>query len=389
VIIKMLEKLTDWKYISLIIILILIGISLPFVFNSELSKISGGPFSDSKINILAVGYDSDINGATRADTIILISLDVETNEAGLIFLPRDTYIDLESKNFTKLNSSHVYGGIKLTRDTVEELLSINIDYYLETDFNGFEKIIDRLGGVNIDVEKDLNYVDKAGGLYINIPKGQQNLSGEEALKYVRYRDIRGDIGRIERQQKFIDAVLKKVISPAVITKLPGIISDINTTVNTNIPLQDISPFLSTAKEIDLSQVESRMLPGNPEYINGISYWVPDKIDSKIIVENLIKDKSYINNKKYRLTVLNGYGKPGAAGETAELLESYGFKIDKISNADNYSYDHSIIKYFSSSDKETALKIAELLNAEAVFDEKIENEEGNIEIILGQDYDQSV
>jgi len=384
----MLEKLTDWKYISLIIILVLIGISIPYVFNGEFSRISGGPFSDSKINILAVGYDSNVNGSTRADTIILISLDVETNEAGIVFLPRDTYINLEDKNFTKLNSSHVYGGIELTQETVEELLSVNIDYYLETDFQGFEQIIDRLGGVDIYVEKDLHYVDKAGGLYINIDRGQQNLSGEQALKYVRYRDIRGDIGRIERQQKFIDAVLKKALSPTIIPKLPGIVSEINSTVNTNIPLQDISPFLSVAKEINLSQVESRMLPGEAKYINNISYWVPDMQETEIMVENLIKNKSYINNKKYQLTVLNGLGKAGVAGETAELLKNYGFKIEDVSNADNYNYQHSIIKYYSDQDQDTAEKIAELLDAEL---EKVDSEDdlnGKIEIILGHDYDLS-
>ncbi len=384
----MLEKLTDWKYISLIIVLVLIGISIPYVFNGEFSRISGGPFSDSKINILAVGYDSDVNGATRADTIILISLDVETNEAGIVFLPRDTYINLADKNFTKLNSSHVYGGIELTQETVEDLLSVNIDYYLETDFQGFEQIIDRLGGVDIYVEKNLHYVDKAGGLYINIDSGQQNLSGEEALKYVRYRDLRGDIGRIERQQKFIDAVLKKALSPTVIPKLPGIISEINSTVNTNIPLKDVSPFLSVAKEINLSQVESKMLPGEAKYINEISYWVPDMQETEIMVENLIKNKSYINNQKYQLTVLNGLGKAGVAGETAELLKNYGFKIENISNADNYNYQRSIIKYYSNQDQDTAEKIAELLNAEL---EQVDNKSelnGKIEIILGHDYDLS-
>ncbi len=385
----MLEKLMDWKYISLIIILVLIGISIPYLFNTELSKISGGPFADNKINILAVGYDSDINGSSRADTIILISLNVDKNEAGIIFLPRDTYINLASKNFTKLNSSHVYGGIELTRETVEELLSINVDYYLETDFKGFEKIIDRLGGIEVNVEKNLNYVDKAGGLYINIPRGRQNLNGEEALKYVRYRDNRGDIGRIGRQQKFVDAVLEKVISPSIITKLPGIIAEINSTVNTNIPLKDINPFLNTAKEIDLSRIESRMLPGKPEYINGISYWVPDLEETEIMVENLVKNKSYIENKNYQLRILNGLGESGAAGSAADLLKKYGFQIEDVGNADNYNYQVSIVKYYSDQDQSTADRLAELLNAEIEYVDNNSDLKGKIEVILGQNFDPSV
>ncbi len=385
----MLEKLTDWKYIALIIFLVIIGVTMAFLWNDELSQISSeGPFEDNKVNILAVGYDADVNGPSRADTIILISIDVDTKEAGLIFLPRDTYISSEKRNFTKLNSSHVYGGIELTEATIEEMLKIEIDYYLETDFKGFERIIDRLGGVNVKVTEHLNYVDKAGGLYINISAGQQNLNGKEALQYVRYRDERGDIGRIERQQKFVDAVFAKVLSPTIITKVPGIIKEVNDAINTNIPVQDITPFLNTAKEINLNQIETKMLPGEPKYLNGISYWVPDLEEAEIMVDNLVRNKSYIQNKDYQLTVLNGVGESGAASATAELLEKYGFQIDEIGNADNYNYKQSIIEYYNKDAEKTASQIAELLGGQIKYIENAD-ENKNIKIIVGTGYKKSV
>ena len=289
-----------------------------------------------------------------------------------------------------MNSSHVYGGIELTQKTVEEMLKIDIDYYLETDFTGFEKIIDRLGGINIKVSEHLYYVDKAGGLYINIPAGQQTLNGKEALQYVRYRDIRGDIGRIERQQKFINAVLAKVLSPSIIPKIPGVIKEVNEAVNTNIPFQDITPFLNTAKEINLNQIESKMLPGRPEYIDGISYWVPNLKQAEIMVDNLVRNKSYIKNKKYQLTVLNGVGESGAASMTADLLKQYGFQIAEIGNADRYNYQSSIIKYYTRKDRETASQIAELLGGQTEFIEEAEEDSAkNIEVIVGAGYDKSV
>lgn len=352
----MLEKLTDWKYISLIIFMLIIGISVAYIWNDELSQITDGPFEDNKVNILAVGYDSDINGgASRADTIILISIDVDTNEAGVIFLPRDTYINIEGKNFTKLNTSFARGGIDLTKETVEELLDINIDYYLASDFKGFENIIDRLGGIEIDVEKDLNYVDRAGDLYINISQGKQHLSGEEALKYVRYRDQSGDIGRIERQQKFIDAVIEKVVSPSTVTSLPGIFREINRSIDTDIPIRDISPFLSTAKDMDLNNIEIRTLPGEARYIAGISYWLADMEKSQVMIENLVRNKSYINNSNYKLKILNGQGGYGIASNTASLLRKYGFQIDRIGNADHFNYENSLIIYFNEDDESTAKK----------------------------------
>ena len=387
----MLEKLTDWKYIALIIFLVIFGIAIPFVWNTELSQISSsGPFKDNKVNILAVGYDSDINGAARADTIILISLDVESNEAGMLFLPRDTYVSSQKRDFTKLNSSHVYGGIELTQKTIEEMLEVEIDYYLETDFKGFEKIIDRLGGVDINVAHRLHYVDKAGGLYINIPPGKQKLDGEEALEYVRYRDVRGDIGRIERQQKFIDAVLAKVISPTIIPKIPGILKEVNNAVNTNIPLQDITPFLNTAKNINLNNIETKMLPGKAKYIDGLSYWVPDMQAAEIMVDNLIRNKSYINNKKYTLDIFNGVGESGAASATAEMLKKHGFKIEEVTNADDFNYQSSVVKYYSEESSITAAKIAKLLNGKTKYiedDQKNTNKE--IEVIVGQGYKQAI
>ena len=387
----MLEKLTDWKYIALIIFLVIIGVAIPFVWNDELSHISSsGPFKENKVNILAVGYDSNVNGPSRADTIILISLDVESNEAGLIFLPRDTYIASQKRDFTKLNSSHVYGGIELTQKVIEEMLEIDIDYFLETDFTGFEKIIDRLGGVEINVSEHLNYVDKAGDLYINIPAGQQKLNGEEALEYVRYRDVRGDIGRIERQQKFIDAVLAKVLSPSIVTKAPGVIKEVNDAVNTNIPVQDITPFLNSAKEINLSQIETKMLPGEAKYINEISYWVPDLEEAEIMVNNLVRNKSYIQNKEYQLSILNGVGQSGAASKTADLLEKYGFQISDVGNADRYDYQNSVIKYYKEKDKKIASQIAELLNGQTEYVEDSEkNSNKNIKVIVGAGYKGSV
>ena len=207
---------------------------------------------------------------------------------------------------------------------------------------------------------------------------------------MRYRDARGDIGRIERQQKFIDAVLTRVLSPSIVPRVPGIIKEVNNAVNTNIPVQDITPFLNTAKKIDLNQVETKMLPGKPQYINGISYWIPDSEETEIMVDSLVRNKSYIKNKKYKLRILNGVGESGAASNTAEMLEKYGFQITEIGNAGKYDYQNSIIKYYNQEDKKTASQIAELLGGQIEFVEDAEeNLNKNIKVIVGAGYEKSV
>lgn len=371
------------KYILLILILFLLGIAISIFFNDDFSILKSSPFEKEKINLLIVGYDSKINGPSRADTIILASFNIDTKEAGIIFIPRDTRVQIPERGLRKINSSHAYGGITLTRETVEGFLDIPIDYYVETDFKGFENIIDLLGGVEINIEKHLNYVDKAGGLYINLKPGRQNLSGSEALQYVRYRDVQmGDIGRVGRQQKFLNAVIKKATSPAVITKLPGIVKELNESVETNIPLQDINPFLSLAKEIDINNIKIEMLPGEPKYISGVSYWLPDKEEADIMVNSLIRDKSYIRNSSYTLSIFNGNGVPGMAGNLAEKLEKYGFEVNRTSNADNFNYTETEIIYYSKEDRDTAEGIQELINGKIQL--KSEKESG-IDIIIGSDY----
>ncbi len=379
----MVGKLKKSKYILLILILFLLGIAISIFFNDDFSILNSSPFKKEKINVLIVGYDSEINGPSRADTIILASFDIDTKEAGIIFIPRDTRVKIPERSYGKINSTHAYGGIKLTKKTVENFLDIPIDYYVETDFKGFENIIDLIGGVEINIKSHLYYVDKAGGLYINLKPGRQNLSGSEALQYVRYRDTAmGDIGRVARQQKFLNAVIEKGTSPAIIPKLPGIVKELNDSVETNIPLQDINPFLSLAKEIDLNKVKIEMLPGEPKYISGVSYWLPDREEAEIMVDNLIRDKSYIKNSSYKLSIFNGNGAPGMAGDLAEKLGKYGFQVSKTSNADNFNYKQTEIIYYSKEDRDTAQGIKELINGEIQFEAK---EKSGIDIIIGSDY----
>jgi len=370
--------------IGVVILLLLVGVLISFLLNDKFSAVKNDPFSTSKLNILVAGYDSSINGPPRADTIMVASVDLKTNDIGVVFVPRDTRVKIPEYGIGKINASHAYGGIELTDKTIENFLDVPIDYYVETDFNGFSDIIDAIGGVNIDIEEPLEYVDKAGGVNIDLPAGDNiHLNGEEALDYVRYREpIKADIGRIQRQQKFIQAVMDKLLSPDIIVKLPAIYSNVTDAVNTNIPLKDVSPFLSLAKNTDLNSLKTDMIPGKPKYIDGISYWVPEKKEVDILVNNLIKSKEYIQNSKYRVSLYNGNGKPGLAGKIADILNKYGFKISRVANADNFNYDKTIIKYYKKDAKKAAVGIKKVLGGEINY---LENDKKGIEIVIGHDY----
>ncbi|MFW6006360.1 MAG: LCP family protein [Bacillota bacterium] len=370
--------------IPIIIIVVITGILIAYVLYNDFSVLNDSPFSTSKVNILITGYDSSLNGSPRADTIILASIDMEKSKAGLLFIPRDTRVEIPGHGYNKINASHAYGGIELVEKTVESFLDIPVDYYIDTDFEGFANIINVIGGIEIDVEKDLQYEDEAADLNIDLSEGRQVLMGEEALHYVRYRDdTYGDIGRVQRQQKFIKAFFDRLLKPDMIVKLPQLYEEFRNSVKTNISFQDITPFARLFKNIELDKIETETLPGEPEYRNNVSYWIHDQEETEILINNLVRSKEYIKNSKYNINILNGNGKSGLASEVRDKLNKYGFKIDKVGNAPNFNYENTIIRYHDTRDKNVALGVKDLLGGEIEYTE--DESEDNITIIIGEDY----
>ncbi|MGM0413606.1 MAG: LCP family protein [Bacillota bacterium] len=376
-------------FIIALVFIVFLGNFASQYLSTSFSAQDNNPFSNSKINVLVTGHDKDHYGISRTDTIILASIDIETRQAGILFIPRDTRLSIPGRGINRINAAYAFGGVDLTIETLEEFLDIKINYYADLDFNGFIKIINAMGGIDINVEKDLNYTDRAGDLNIDISAGEQTLDGRDALNYVRYRESsRGDIGRVERQRKFVNAVIDQALNPSTIARLPSIYQEVNNSLNTNIPLIDISSFLFLAKDVDLNNLETAMLPGEPEYINGASYWVPDLDETEALVHKLIHSKEYIANNQTELIVKNGNGEAGIAGKLANDLKRFGFNINKVTNADNYNYEKTEIRYYSEDKSSAVDNLLNYLGGEAVYiEEEKESDinENKIEIIIGQDY----
>ncbi len=232
--------------------------------------------TDDSFNMLLVGSDQNdefgVNG--RADSIMLVHVDLADDELFFLSIPRDTLVDIPGYGQDKINHSFAYGGIDLLRQSVEGLLGVPVDYYAATDFNGFAKIVDALGGVEIDVDKRMYYQTYDG--LIDIEAGPQILNGEQALQYVRFRqDELGDITRVSRQQTFLKALVEKCASPSMIPKLPQVISAVGECIETDLPTRYIVR-LSFRYMNALSNLNSTTLPGWFADINGVSYWAPDQ-----------------------------------------------------------------------------------------------------------------
>ena len=239
-----------------------------------------------KSTIMIMGVDEREDDVGRSDTLMVATIDPKKDQAALMSIPRDTRVKIKGHGWDKINAAYAYGsakggtegGEKLTQRTVEDFLGVNMDHYVVISIQAFQKIIDAIGGIDIEVEKRMYYEDPwddDGGLIIDLKPGMQHMDGKTAVTYVRYRDEEGDIGRIKRQQKFMKACMDKVTSPAIIPKLPSVIKEVMSSVKTDLSFRQMLEFAGTLKEAQKNGLKTEMVPGKPLYIDGVSYWIPD------------------------------------------------------------------------------------------------------------------
>ena len=252
----------------------------------------------NRINILVLGVDERADDVGRSDTSFVVTLDTEAKKITVFSVPRDSRVKIAGHGWDKVNHAFAFGGLSLSKSTIENLLGVPIDYTVTVDFKGFVRMIDALGGITIDVEKRMRYsdpYDDDGGLVIDLYPGVQRLSGKEAIKYVRYRDEEGDIGRVTRQQKFLKAVLKELASPQTVVRLPELAKEFYGAVKTDMPLSKIIKLLPMVQEAASSGLATATVPGTPLWIKEVSYWQPNIAELRLKVaqiQGLANDESY-------------------------------------------------------------------------------------------------
>lgn len=227
-------------------------------------------------NVLILGQD-EAGFAKRSDTVIVARIQSADKTVQLVSIPRDTRVEIPGYGLDKINHAYAFGGAGLARRTVEEWLKVPVPYYVVVDLKGLADFVDQIGGINLLVEKKMRYVDYAGELFIDLPEGQQHLNGKQAVGYLRFRtDNKGDIGRIERQQKFIRAILSQAAktSPA---QIPLSLYKLSTYFETNLATKSILGFAMVLHQAqELGRIQMTTLDGYPEMLNGIFYLRPDE-----------------------------------------------------------------------------------------------------------------
>jgi polyisoprenyl-teichoic acid--peptidoglycan teichoic acid transferase len=245
--------------------------------------------STDPVTILLLGRDSrDADGDPgRADSIMLLYLDPDGQRASLLSIPRDTLVDIPGRGQDKVNAAYSFGQEDLMIETVSNFLDARINHFVAIDFEGFIKLIDELGGVEISIDRPL--IDPKSGA--NFSAGVHNFTGEQALAYTRSRSTElGDIGRIQRQQHLFFEMVSQKLNVRYLSRVPYYFNILFENTTTDLDLLTILRYSKAALSLDFKNIETAIIPTHPDWIDdgAISVQVPDTEEAKKMWQRIIK-----------------------------------------------------------------------------------------------------
>ena len=325
------------------------------------------PSTGGELMFLVVGSDSrarldDLNnfgqaGGARGDVVMLVRVD-SSGSAQMLSIPRDLRVEIPGHGTNKINAAYAFGGPSLMVETIKTNLNVSVNHYVEIDFVGFQAIIDEVGGIEVSFPYPAR--DAKSGL--DVPAGDQILNGEQALAFARSRRYEeqqngswvsveaNDIGRTQRQQTVMKALVSRLKSPSSIAEAGDVASAMSRNMTIDASLADASPasLLWDFRGVITGSIEGATLPTYSENIGGSSFQIAQQPEADAMLANFRSGKAF-DDQPLQVRVLNGNGSAGAAGEMSDRLESLGFQVADIGNADSNSFQQTTVVVPEGSD----------------------------------------
>lgn len=382
---------------------------------------------DGRINFLLLGIGGEGHSGTYlTDTIQIVSIDPEEHHTAMLSIPRDLYVKMPGSNgYSKINEVYTQGlnqkkcvasktkkcpddeqinaAAAYTKDTIGDLLDMDIHYYALVDFNGFKQIIDAVGGITVNVEKDLvdyQYPNEKENGYetFKVKAGTQTMNGTTALKYSRSRHSTSDFDRAKRQQQVMVATKDKVMSSQTLLnpkKLAEVFSALGTHMRTDLQLSEMEKLLTMAKDFDSKNVATKVLDNSKDSVlvsgtspGGAYILKPKNNDYSLIASfahELFTDV-YIKKEAATIELQNGTTKSGLATDTGKLLTSYGYNVVNMTKADKTDYPKTTIYDCANSKKPyTVTFLKKRFNNADVKKCNVKEPKYDIIVVIGKDY----
>ncbi|MDD3226756.1 MAG: LCP family protein [Tissierellia bacterium] len=248
---------------------------------------------DDRINVLVLGLEN-----TRSDTIMIASYDTKNKTGDVISIPRDTYVDRDgfvNSGNNKINSVYTVKGIEGLSEIILNITGIKIDKYVTIDYDGVRAAVDAVGGVEVDVPFHMRYTDPYSDppLDINIEPGEQLIKGDRAMEFLRFRKTNyagysgysdGDLGRVEAQQGFVKAAIKKALT----FRLPLVVKEVYPHIDTDFSLMEATSLAMGSIGLSIENVNFHILPGYTQTRNGLSFYILDYLETKDLIYSILE-----------------------------------------------------------------------------------------------------
>ena len=329
--------------------------------------------ADGKINVLLMGVDVD---GLRTDAIMLASFDTETKEVNMLSVPRDTKMYIGNR-YQKINAAHAFvdesgeiGGATATCEAVTRITGIPINYYVDFSFDAVAHVIDELGPIEFTIPDlygdgvGMVYDDPVQSLHINLPPGDYQLNGQQAVWLMRYRHgnvnpstgvfkgyVNGDSDRVEMQQKFLKAVVDQKVNASLILKIPSIFKDISSEIKTNFTVSEVIKYSKYLADFSSVNIHSYSLPGeySSDSANG-DVWIPNMDEIRTMVQDVFgypADNITTDNPKNATRESGSSSSSGISSSSSNTSNSSNSSNSK-SRSSNSSYSSSGTSGSSSS-----------------------------------------
>ncbi len=237
-------------------------------------------FHSHRLNVLLLGYQNDEG---NSDTIVLAHLDIDRRTATLVSIPRDTWIEIPGHGHQKINSAIGFGGPSTSAKVVSALVGVPIDATIALQPEGAKQLVDAMGGMNVDVERDMDYDDNYGNLHIHLKKGEQYLTGGQVLEYLRFRhDVESDWGRVRRQQAVLKALVNQMSQPQNWAKLPHLMALAHNDMSTTLSDAQLAALLEIYRGVPDDNVRTFTMPAKATFVGDASVVIVDERWSHII-----------------------------------------------------------------------------------------------------------
>lgn len=357
------------------------------------AKVTTGDTNDIPDNLKNSKYQALVNSFEGlTDTMLLVRFNPETHKVSVLSVPRDTRTEIPGHGVTKINAANAFGGPPLAARATSELLGgVGIDRYLTLNVQGVEALVNALGGVTVHVPKDMKYRDDSQHLYINLKEGRQKLNGAQTLQLLRFRqDEYGDIGRIQRQQMVMRSLMEQALNPATVTRLPAILSVIQSHLDTNLSVEEIVALVGYAAQTNRLNTQMLMVPGEFSHPGEFdaSYWLPSQRRIKDMMARHFEfgqpeDNGDTSMNKLRVTIQDSTKQPTHVQSVLQGLQKSGYSNAALGGPWNEPLSVTRI-VAQQGDGKSAAAIREALGYGEIRMESTGDLESDVTIQLGTD-----